>query len=143
SKRSESPNCTSILSCSFRFAIFSFATFNIPWEISTPIILSGFKIFKDSNAKSPVPVATSKINLGLMLSKDLMAFLRQITSIYKKNKLFKISYVPEILSNIVVTYCFLLAVASLLGVTVFDIVIDIYTIYLILSSFEHLILRLK
>ena len=37
---------------------------SIPLEISTPIIFVGFNILMASKAKSPVPVATSRIYFG-------------------------------------------------------------------------------
>jgi hypothetical protein len=56
--------------------------------MSTPIILSGLSE-SASKAKSPVPVAISKINLGESALSFLMAFLRQIMSIPKDKMRFK------------------------------------------------------
>ena len=85
---SESPTIISILSDKLAFAIFSLPTSNIPSEISKPTILSGANL-DIIKAKSPVPVAMSKICFGLFLPTIFTTFLRHLISIPREIILFK------------------------------------------------------
>ena len=80
---SESARIISILLESFFASILFLPTASIPAEISKPIIffalVEAIKI-----AKSPVPVAMSKIDSGLVLVTNSSTFLRHLMSIPKE-----------------------------------------------------------
>ena len=72
----------------FFFMIFCLPMSSMPLLISKPIILLAL-VFASAIAKSPVPVAISSMDLGLVFSTSFTTFFRHFTSMPKEMTLFK------------------------------------------------------
>ena len=105
-KFSESPITISIVLSSFLSFILSIPTSNIPLLMSNPIIFLAF-VLTIAIAKSPVPVATSKINDGFLDFNIFTIFFLHETSIPNEITRLSMSYSFEILLNIFSTWLFL------------------------------------